>query len=213
MAALNRVGQMVAATLEVSEVLATAVAGIDSLLGVELAGALMVESGSNLRYQNLHGHAGPLPVTAVPTIPVGKGILGTVYQEQTAVFLNQPETDDRFRPEIDAPPNFQVNTLIAAPLIVRGRPIGLISAFNKTDGEFTEVDLDLFASLVSSISEAIENAWLFTRIRQRQQEMLESRNTLQALIDGHSPPNLHHQRQLAACGHQQEQSGRARHRS
>lgn len=184
LAALNRVGQMVAATLEVSEVLATAVAGIDSLLGVALAGALMVEGGTYLRYQNLHGHSGSLPVTAVPTIPVGAGIFGTVFQEQTAVILNQPKSDDRFQPEIDAPPNFQVNTLIAAPLIVRGRPVGLINAFNKTDGEFTEVDLDLFASLVSSISEAIENAWLFTRIRQRQQEMLESRNTLQALIDG-----------------------------
>ena len=34
---------------------------------------------------------------------------------------------------------------------------------NKIDGRFTEVDLDLFASLASSISEAVENAWLFTR--------------------------------------------------
>ena len=57
-------------------------------------------------------------------------------------------------------------------------------AYNKQDGLFTEVDLDLFASLSSSISEAIENAWLFQRIRLRQQELLEGRNTLQALIDG-----------------------------
>ena len=184
LAALNRIGQMVAATLEVSEVLATAVAGVEQLLGIELAGVLMVEGGSNLRYQNLQGQHGPLPVTAVPTIPVGEGILGLAFQEQTAVILNQPATDGRFRPEIDAPPNFQVNAIIAAPLVVRGRPVGLISAFNKTDGRFTEVDLDLLASLASSISEAVENAWLFTRIRQRQQEMLESRNTLQALIDG-----------------------------
>jgi two-component system NtrC family sensor kinase len=184
LAALNRIGQTVAATLEVSEVLAAAVEGVDQLLDVELAGALMVEGGSQLRYQNLHGRGGPLPVTAVPTIPVGDGIFGTAYHEQTAVVLNALEEDGRFKPETDAPPNFQVNTLIAAPLVVRGRPVGLINAFNKNDGHFTEVDLDLFASLASSISEAIENAWLFTKIRQRQQEMLESRNTLQALIDG-----------------------------
>lgn len=184
LAALNRIGQAVAATLEASEVLTTAVAGIDQLLGIELAGALMVEGGTKLRYQNLHGRGGALPVTAVPTIPVGEGILGLAYQEQTPVILNEPEADGRFQAHIDAPPNFQVNSLIAAPLIVRGRPVGLISAFNKTEGSFTEVDLDLFASLASSISEAVENAWLFNRIRQRQQEMLESRNTLQALIDG-----------------------------
>ncbi|MCA9918181.1 MAG: response regulator [Anaerolineales bacterium] len=184
LASLNRIGQTVAATLEFNEVLAEAVKGVDQLLGVELAGALMVEGGTQLRYQNLHGRGGPLPVTAVPPIPVGNGIFGTVFQGQTAVVLNDPGEDGRFKPDIDAPPNFQVNTLIAAPLVVRGRPVGLINAFNKTDGHFTEVDLDLFASMASSISEAIENAWLFTRIRQRQQEMLESRNTLQALIDG-----------------------------
>ena len=184
LAALNRIGQMVAATLESTEVLATAVQGIDQLLGIQLAGALMVEGGSQLRYQNLQSRTGPLPVTAVPAIPVGEGILGTVFQDQKAVILNDPEGDGRFHVEIDAPPNFQVSSLIAAPLVVRGRPVGVINAFNKIDGPFTEVDLDLFASLASSISEAVENAWLFTRIRQRQQEMLESRNTLQALIDG-----------------------------
>ena len=184
LAALNRIGQMVAATLEASEVLTTAVQGVDQLLGIQLAGALMVEGGSQLRYQNLQSHSGPLPVTAVPTIPVGEGIFGTAFEAQTAVILNHPEEDGRFQPEIDAPPNFQVHSLIAAPLVVRGRAVGLINAFNKADGPFTEVDLDLFASLASSISEAVENAWLFTRIRQRQQEMLESRNTLQALIDG-----------------------------
>lgn len=184
LAALNRIGQTVAATLEASKVMATAVAGIEHLLHIELAGVLMVEGGTRLRYQNLHGQGGALPVTAVPSIPVGEGLLGTAFQEQTAVILNQPSSDDRFQAEIDAPPNFQVHSLIAAPLVVRGRPVGLINAFNKRNGRFNEVDLDLFASLASAMSAAVENAWLFTRIRQRQQEILESRNTLQALIDG-----------------------------
>jgi two-component system, NtrC family, sensor kinase len=184
LAALNQIVQTVAATLEASKVLATAVAGMEQLLGIELAGVLMVEGGARLRYQHLHGQGGALPVTAVPTIPVGEGLLGTAFAEQTAVILNHPLADGRFQPEIDAPPNFQVNSLIAAPLVVRGRPVGLINAFNKRDSNFSEVDLDLFASLASAISAAVENAWLFTRIRQRQQELLESRNTLQALIDG-----------------------------
>jgi two-component system NtrC family sensor kinase len=184
LAALNRIGQTVAATLEASKVLTTAVSGIEQLLDIELAGVLMVEGGERLRYQNLHGQGGALPVTAVPPIPIGAGLLGIAFQEQTAVILNHPLTDDRFQAEIDAPPNFQVHSLIAAPLVVRGRPVGLVNAFNKRNGRFSEVDLDLFASLASAMSAAVENAWLFNRIRQRQQEILESRNTLQALIDG-----------------------------
>jgi two-component system NtrC family sensor kinase len=62
--------------------------------------------------------------------------------------------------------------------------VGVLLAYNKRSGQFTDVDLDLFASLASSVSEGLENAWLFQRNRLRQQELLEGRNTLQALIDG-----------------------------
>jgi two-component system NtrC family sensor kinase len=93
-------------------------------------------------------------------------------------------SDDRFQPAFDAPAAFEVKTMMIAPLVVRGRAVGILNAFNKRDGPFSHVELDIFASLASSISEAIENAWLFQRIRMRQQELLENRNTLQALIDG-----------------------------
>jgi len=184
LAALNQIGQKVAATLEFGEVLATAVAGMDDLLlNVALGAVLMLEKGK-LRYRALQGADGPLPVKGLPALAPNEGILGIAFSEQTAVFLNHTHNDDRFRPGLDAPPGFDVTSMIVAPLVVRGRPVGVISAYNKTPDVFNEVDLDLYASLASSISEAIENAWLFQRIRMRQQQLLENRNTLQALIDG-----------------------------
>ncbi|MEM7118150.1 MAG: response regulator [Chloroflexota bacterium] len=187
LAALNHVGQTVAATLETSEVLATAVNGISGVLGVRLAAVLMLEGGQ-LRYKHLRYRNEDQPVANLPAIPVGKGLTGVVFKEQTAVFLNNPHTDRRFNPDIDAPPNYAIQSIIITPLVVRGRPVGVLNAFNKRESNFSEVDLDLFASLASSISEAIENAWLFQRIRMRQHELLESRNTLQALIDGIPDP-------------------------
>jgi DNA-binding response OmpR family regulator len=184
LAALNLIGQKVAATLEFGEVLATAVAGMDDLLlNVELGAVLMLEKGK-LRYRALQGADGPLPVKGLPVLAPKEGILGIAFSEQTAVFLNHIHNDDRFQPGLDAPPDFDVTSMIVAPLVVRGRPVGVISAYNKTPDVFNEVDLDLYASLASSISEAIENAWLFQRIRMRQQQLLENRNTLQALLDG-----------------------------
>ncbi|NKQ35575.1 MAG: response regulator [Chloroflexi bacterium] len=184
LAALNLIGQKVAATLEFGEVLATAVAGMDDLLlNVALGAVLMLEKGK-LRYRALQGANGPLPVKGLPALAPNEGILGIAFSEQTAVFLNHTHNDDRFRPGLDAPPDFDVTSMIVAPLVVRGRPVGVISAYNKTPDVFNEVDLDLYASLASSISEAIENAWLFQRIRMRQQQLLENRNTLQALLDG-----------------------------
>ncbi|MDX1412651.1 MAG: response regulator [Candidatus Promineifilaceae bacterium] len=183
LAALNSVGVTVAASLEVSEVLAAAVDGVYDILRVDMSAVLMLESG-RLRCQYLSHKNGQFDSGDFPIVKPGRGIVGKSFQDQKPIFLNHPQKDPRFEPKLDAPPGYEVKCMILSPLLVRGRPVGVLSAYNKSDSPFNDVDVDLFASLGSSISEAIENAWLFNRIRLRQRELLESRNTLQALIDG-----------------------------
>jgi len=183
LAALNNVGKTVAASLEVSEVLAAAVSGVFEILYVELSAVLMLESG-RLRCQYLNHREELFSAGDHPLPAPGEGIVGKTFQEQKPSLINHPQSDPRFDPGFDAPQGFEVQCMMVTPLLVRGRPVGVLSAFNKHESPFNDVDLDLFASLGSSISEAIENAWLFNRIRYRQRELLESRNTLQALIDG-----------------------------
>jgi two-component system NtrC family sensor kinase len=183
LAALNNVSKTVAASLEVSEVLETAVNGGYEILRVELSSVLMLDSG-RLRCQHISHRGDQYHVDDHPVLVPGQGIIGKSFQELKPTLLNHPQSDPRFDPTSDAPGGFEVRCMIVTPLLVRGRPVGVLTAYNKQDHLFTDVDLDLFASLGSSISEAIENAWLFNRIRLRQRELLESRNTLQALIDG-----------------------------
>jgi HD-GYP domain-containing protein (c-di-GMP phosphodiesterase class II) len=65
--------------------------------------------------------------------------------------------------EIDA-----VQSGIAAPLIVKGKVIGVISLDNSSrKGAFTESDLRLLVTFASSAAVAIENARLFTETQQR----------------------------------------------
>lgn len=183
LADLNRLGQAVAAKLEQADILATAVEGIGKLMGVDLAAALLVEGGK-LRYKNLRNRADEVPVTAIPSLPTDEGLFGQAFEAQKAIMLNRTMGDNRVVPQVDTPPNYEAQSMIIAPLVVRGRSVGILSGYNKSEGHFSDFDLDIFTSLSSSVSEAIENAWLFQRIRQRQQELLENRNTLQALIDG-----------------------------
>lgn len=183
LAALNQVGQRIAATLETQEVLATAVDGTTTVLDVPSAAILTLEGGL-LRYQIVQTANGNLPSQSFPRIPLSAGITGYVFSQKEAVILNHPQTNRHFQPELDAPHQETTTSLIAVPIVVRTRPVGVLLAYNKRAGLFTDVDLDLFASLASSVSEGLENAWLFQRNRLRQQELLEGRNTLQALIDG-----------------------------
>lgn len=187
LAELNRVGQAVATTLETREVLAAAVKGVDQVLGVELAAAFLLEGGK-LRCKQLYSANGKWQAQHYPPISSGQGIIGLAYAERAPLFVNNLQSDGRFQPRSDVPPHYSARSIMAAPLVVRGRAVGVLSACNKSDGYFSDVDLDLLASLAISISEGIENAWLFQRNRMRQQELRESRDTLQALIDG----ILHH---------------------
>ena len=181
LAALNRISQRIAAKLETQEVLATAVAKVRKVIDLEYTLTALLEKGQ-LRIKSARRDR--VPVEDHAPRPVGPGITGFVFNEKTAVFLNHPQDDPRYEADIDAPLNLTVRSLIMVPIIVRGRAVGLFCGYNKQDGDFTEFDLELFSSLASSISEALANAWLFQKIRQRQQELLENRNTLQALIDG-----------------------------
>ncbi|MCA9969869.1 MAG: response regulator [Anaerolineales bacterium] len=183
LATLNQVAQSVAATLETREVLETAVNGIDAVFKVDMAAIFMVKA-SRLHCELCRSLDPQLQARDLPPIPTGQGVLGTAFATQTAVYHNTLANVPDYDPAVDAPPRLPLRSLIAAPLVVRSHAIGLVAAYNKQDGPFSRFDLDVLTSLGGAISEAIENSWLFQRIRLRQQELLESRNTLQALIDG-----------------------------
>jgi two-component system NtrC family sensor kinase len=187
LAELNRISQAVAATLETSQVYATAIRGVDAILEIEMAAVLIVEGGK-LHCQHVRHYKGAIPAHIFPSTEKGIGILGQAWSEQVTLCLNHVSADDRYDPTRDSPIGYSVRSMLATPLTVRGRPVGVLAAYNKRFGEFSDVDIDLFASLASSVSEAIENAWLFQRVRLRHQELLEGRNTLQALIDGIPDP-------------------------
>jgi two-component system, NtrC family, sensor kinase len=191
LAALNLVGQKVAASLEASEVLATAVTGVHDILAIDLAAIFMPDNNGHLRCQHAQHGQKPFDPEQFPLLPVGQGVIGTAFARQRSQMRHEsdetgPESGENgcLHLHLEAPAHYQIRNLLAAPLTMRGKAVSVLAAYNKQGGDFTEFDQDLFASLASSISEAIENAWLFQRVRLRQQELLESRNTLQALIDG-----------------------------
>lgn len=180
---LNHIGQELATVLETQDVLTTAVTGAQQVFELETVSAYMLEGG-RLRCRAIAAENGRYAPQAYTTIIPNQGFIGQIFVKQSPALLNDAWTDTRYDQRIDAPPDTTVTTLIVAPIIVRSRSVGVLAGYNKKNGRFTEVDLELFASLAISVSEAIENAWLFQRNRQRQKELLESRNTLQTLIDG-----------------------------
>jgi len=177
---LNEVGQLLVAQLETAAVLETAVSKFSSIIPITYAAISLLEKGQLRRRA---GYADGQLLHELPSQQPDSGITGVVFAEKTAVYLNTPTDDPRFNDNDKLTP-FIVDNLIMAPLVVRGKQIGVISGYNKQDNPFTPFNLELLSSFASSISDALANAWLFQKGRQRQQELLENRNILQALTDG-----------------------------
>ena len=186
LAMLNTISNTITRTLELKDLLEASVNGVRELLGVQVT-AIFMQDGSRQQLKCQHVNADrriALSAEDFPPVPIGRGVISRAYTGRNTHCVNDAQDDHRFAADIDTPKGVTVESIMSAPVFMRGHPIGVLVAFNKRRGEFAESDADLFVSLANTMSQAIENAWLFNNVRQRQQELLESRNTLQFVIDG-----------------------------
>ncbi len=100
-------------------------------------------------------------------VPIGEGVAGWVAREATSQLVEDTSRDERFYHKIDDLTGMSTRSLIAVPLIVTDRVIGVLEAINKRVGTFDRMDMDLLESIAGTAAVAIENARLFEQTRRR----------------------------------------------
>jgi diguanylate cyclase (GGDEF)-like protein len=99
-------------------------------------------------------------------LKIGEGVAGWVAQSGKPAIVNDVSRDPRFSPRVDTRTQFETRSILCAPLVSRGRTIGVLEIINKRGGAFTRADLQLVLTLVEPCAIAIENAILFQRTEQ-----------------------------------------------
>jgi sigma-B regulation protein RsbU (phosphoserine phosphatase) len=96
----------------------------------------------------------------------GEGIAGWVVENGKPVVLGDPGADPRFYAGIDEATGRRTRSLLAVPLDVRRRVIGVVEVTNKRgdDAGFTEQDVVLAVALAHQAAIAIDNARLYARL-------------------------------------------------
>ena len=88
-----------------------------------------------------------------------QGIAGWVAEQGEPVIVNAVRSDPRFMPEVDERFGFVTQSLVAVPLVARGRVLGVIEVLNKRSGEpFSEEDAGLLSILATLAAFAIDDA-------------------------------------------------------
>ena len=99
-------------------------------------------------------------------VKIGEGIAGWVAETGKPTIVNDVSRDPRFSGKFDSKTQFRTRSILCAPLISRGRTIGVVEIINRLGGRFTQSDREMLLTLVEPCAIAIENAVLFQKTEQ-----------------------------------------------
>ncbi len=151
--------------LEPRKVIELIMGKIQQLIPSEAWSMLMVdEEKQELAFELALGAKGK-DVSAF-RVKIGEGVAGWVAQTGKSAIVNDTAKDPRFSRRFDTKTQFETRSILCAPLISRGRTIGVVEIINRLGGRFTNTDLEVLLTLVEPCAIAIENAILFQRTEQ-----------------------------------------------
>jgi signal transduction histidine kinase len=179
---LNEIGNLLASSLDLNEVLDLVVRNAAALLDSEAGSLLLLDEDSgDLIFRISSGPTGDELVGL--KIPSGKGIAGATFANNEPIIVNDTRKDQRWYGNFDDSSEFVTRSIIAVPLNARGRTIGVLEVINhENDAPYDNEDEELLLAFGAQAAIAIENADLFTMTDQALQKRIEELTMLQ-LID------------------------------
>lgn len=97
----------------------------------------------------------------------GEGLVGWVAENLKSVISNDPNSDPRFRKEIETHLGTSARSIIAVPILRRGKFLGVLEALNKKTGQgFQEEDQEVLTVLAEQVAVALDNSFLYRRVKE-----------------------------------------------
>lgn len=151
--------------LEPKDVMQTVMGHIHELIPCEAWSVLMLDNNeaNTLSFTVSYGPGNQEHLETLK-VPFGEGIAGWVAKHRKPAIVDDAQSDPRFLDKIDKDIQFVTRNILCAPLVSRGRSIGVIEMINSTQpGGFNSDHLELVRVLVNPAAVAIENAYLFQK--------------------------------------------------
>lgn len=156
---LNEIASAISSTLSLGQIVEVIVERCVRHLGVEQGAVMLLSAEAGRPFQTMVRKVD----SAAEVLPYrfGDQLAGWMLKNRTPLLINDPAGDDRFNVS-DA---VHIRTLLSVPMILKGRLIGLLNAFNKRDpAGFTSEDRRLLAIIASQSAQIIENARLYQNL-------------------------------------------------
>lgn len=153
-------------TLDIDELLNLIMQMAEKTLEAEASSVFRIDEERNdLYFVTARGSKGEAAKEI--RVPMGKGIVGWVAQHGKPLLVADVSRDKRFYRVVDKKTKFTTRSIMAVPLFIKKKIIGVAEVLNKKgDRRFTPADQEMFVALGSQIAVAIENASLYRALDQ-----------------------------------------------
>jgi C4-dicarboxylate-specific signal transduction histidine kinase len=169
---LHVVAQAVSRSLDVHEVLETALDELTHVTGHEMSSLhLLSEDGQHLQLKGERRLSQRLRDVNL-LLPVGKGQLGGVAKTGVTLVLKNAADDPTLLPEARAPMQTdRIRGLVCVAIHSRGRILGTLTLGRSTEEPFTEREVALVEATADQIGIALDNARLYSETRQQLEDL------------------------------------------
>ena len=162
---LLEVSMVTAETLDLDRLLANVAEIIKDVIPYELFAILLYnERTHTLKMRYSIGHRDEVAKSLA--IKLGEGITGSAAATRHPILVRDVRADARYLNALDA-----VRAELTAPMLIRGKLVGVIDLQSTRLNAFSEQDRALLALIASRVGTAIDNARLYRRV-DRQNRML-----------------------------------------
>jgi signal transduction histidine kinase/DNA-binding response OmpR family regulator len=179
---LERISKAVSSTLDLQRLLEQVMDITKSVMGAEACSVLLLdEARGELIFTVALGKKGE--EVKEFRIKPGQGIAGWVLEHGEPLLVRDVRKDGRFYKEVDEKTGFETRSMIAVPLFVKDRVVGIIEVINKVTGSsFDEGDRDTLITMAGQIAVAIDNARMAEDLRRSKGQIEEYSKNLEAMV-------------------------------
>jgi len=158
---LSKTSELISSTLDLNKLLQIVMEEAKEVLSAEASSIFRIdEAKKELYFEIATGERGE-EVEEI-RVPLGKGIVGACAEREETILVDDVSRDPRWFSAVDKKSGFVTKSILAVPLKVKGKLIGVAEVVNKKDGtSFTNEDVELFEALARGAAVAMENARLY----------------------------------------------------
>jgi signal transduction histidine kinase len=189
LAAVRRIGEALFDSLDLAEVIETALRNALDAVNAESGSILLVDA--DRRHLVFHYSIGEDPIPPGASIRVDQGIAGAVFQSGKPAVFPDVKLSDQHCGDIDALMGSRTRDMITLPLKRwKGEAIGVLNVLNKRQGLLGEHDLHLLTIISAFAASAIQRTRLLEEAKRAEVVRLlgsishDLKNLLQPILSG-----------------------------